>query len=220
MRRPRALVLDYGGVLTAPLGESFHAFEVEIGVAPGRCVSLLVDASRISGGGPIGALERGEIEVDEFEALLREMLIADGYDVPQVHLIEGLFRGAVPAGKLWHVAAAAHERGVSTALLSNSWGNTLYPFDRLDEIFDTLVISGDVGMRKPEERIYELTLDRLDVAADEVVFVDDLPRNVEVARNLGMQAIHHDGDDASVAAKVAVAFDLDIDIDLDHARQV
>ena len=209
MSTPRALVLDYGGVLTAPLGESFHAFELEIGVASGRCVSLLIDASRVPGGGPIGALERGEIEVDEFEALLRRMLTDDGHDVPDVHLIDGLFRGAVPAGSLWDVAADARSHGVRTALLSNSWGHTLYPYDRLEEVFDTVVISGDVGMRKPEQRIYQLTLERLDVEAHDAVFVDDLPRNVEVARSMGMHAIHHDGDDAAVAARVASALALD-----------
>ncbi len=203
MTTPRALVLDYGGVLTGPLRESFNAFEAEIGVTSGRCVSLLVEASRIPGGGPIGALERGEIEVAEFDTLLRRLLIDDGHDVPEVPLVEGLFSRAVPRGQLWEVAAAVRSSGRGTGLLSNSWGNSLYPFDRLEEVFDVLVISGDVGMRKPERRIYELTVERMELAPEEILFVDDLPRNVEVARELGMQVVHHDGDDAEVAAQVS-----------------
>lgn len=208
MSGARGLVLDYGGVLTLPLGESFRAFEAEIDVPPGRCVSLLIRASRIPGGGPIGALERGEISVAAFEERLRELLNEEGHQVPDVPLVEGLFRRARPAGRLWDVASAARRSGRRTGLLSNSWGSSLYPFERLEAVFDTVVISADVGMRKPEARIYELTVERLGIPAEDIVFVDDLPRNVEVARELGMRAVHHDGDDAAVADRVTIELGL------------
>lgn len=195
----QALILDYGGVLTRPLHHSFHAFETEIGVPTGTCVRLLVDASRTTGGGVIGEIERGDITEEEFDRRLRDLLNASGHHVPNVPLITGLFREATPDGALWDVVQEVRHRNVTTALLSNSWGRSLYPFDRITTAFDEVVISEDVGLRKPDPAIYQLMLDRLDVPASACVFVDDLPKNVDAARDLGIHAVWHDGDHERVA---------------------
>ncbi len=202
----RALILDYGGVLTRPLHQSFHAFETEIGVPTGSCVRLLVDASRTTGGGVIGQVERGEITEDEFDNRLRQMLIDAGHAVPDVPLISGLFRDAIPDGALWDVAHELRQASVTTAVLSNSWGRSLYPFDRMSATFDEILISEDVGLRKPDPAIYQLMLARLGLAANTCVFVDDLPRNVDAAAELGMNAVWHDGDHERVAATVRQFF--------------
>jgi putative hydrolase of the HAD superfamily len=84
----------------------------------------------------------------------------------------------------------ARARGVRTALLSNSWGNA-YPMDLWHEQFDVIVISGEVGMRKPERRIFEHTCGLLGLAPQECVFVDDMLHNVEAAFEVGMVGLRH-----------------------------
>ncbi|MCA1784179.1 MAG: HAD family phosphatase [Intrasporangiaceae bacterium] len=199
----KALLLDYGGVLTGPVQGSFAAFERRLGIPAGRSFDVLVAASRTAGGGLIGSLERGEITVEAFDGQLVSLLRQDGYDVEAGRLLDGLFQALEPAGSLWDVARQARAAGVITGLLSNSWGTHTYPRAALEDHFDTLVISGEVGLRKPDPAIYHLACQRAERAPEQCVFVDDLARNVEVARELGMFAVLHDGDDAATAATVA-----------------
>jgi epoxide hydrolase-like predicted phosphatase len=208
--RRRAVFFDYGGVLTRPVASSFAAFEREHRIDPGRSFELLVAASRSRGGGPIGALERGEMTVESFDAALRSMLADAGYPPPpDGSLLAGLFAGMTPHGQLWGVAAQARAAGVTTALLSNSWGTAMYPWDRIDAHFDVAVVSGQVGLRKPDAAIYRLAMERVGVPPGDCAFVDDLERNVEVARDLGMYGIHHVGDDAATSATLGAFLGLE-----------
>lgn len=209
----RGLLLDYGGVLTRPVGESFAAFEEAHGIEPGRSFEVLVAASRTPGGGLIGALERGEVTAQEFERELTRLLREAGYDPPDEPLLAGLFDAVRPAGGLWDVAARARGAGVRTGLLSNSWGTDMYPWDRIEACFDVRVISGEVGLRKPDPRIYRLACDRLGVDPAACAFVDDLERNVEVARELGMFGVVHRGDEREVIDALAGFLDVDLSVD-------
>jgi putative hydrolase of the HAD superfamily len=76
-------------------------------------------------------------------------------------------------------------------LISNAWsGLRAWMADRkLDRVFDEMIISAEVGVMKPDVRIYQLALEKMGVAAAESVFLDDFPENVEGARAAGMQAI-------------------------------
>jgi len=207
----RALLLDYGGVLTEPVHRSFARFERRLGIPPGRSFEVLVAASRTTGGGVIGALERGEMALEDFDAFLRGLLEEAGHPLePGTDLLAGMFAAMAPAGGLWELAAMVRDRGVRTGLLSNSWGYSVYPFDRLEQYFDDLVLSGQVGLRKPDPAIYRLAADRLGVALEACVFVDDLERNVEVAIELGMVGVHHGGDDEATCAAVRSALALDL----------
>ena len=206
----RALLLDYGGVLTGPVASSFFTFEEEIGIPSGRSFELLVEASRTPGGGMIGALERGEISSEEFDAQLVSLLRDDGYQVPESGVLQNLFAAMVPTGNLWDVADQVRSSGVPVGLLSNSWGTDIYPRDRLASTFDVLVISAEVGMRKPDPQIYELACERIGKAPGQVAFVDDLPRNVEVARELGMFGIHFDGDEQAVVEALTDFLEVEI----------
>jgi putative hydrolase of the HAD superfamily len=85
----------------------------------------------------------------------------------------------------------ARTAGLKTALLSNSWGASLYPRDRLDDLFDVLVISGEVGLRKPDPAIFSLTAGKLGVPTTECVFVDDNPAHLAVAKDKGMTTVLH-----------------------------
>jgi putative hydrolase of the HAD superfamily len=99
------------------------------------------------------------------------------------------------------VLRAVHDAGVRTALLSNSWGLADYPRDLFPGLFDAVVISAEVGMRKPEERIFRHAADLLGVAPAECVFIDDIQANVVAAEALGMTGVLHT-DPAETAARL------------------
>jgi epoxide hydrolase-like predicted phosphatase len=204
----QGLLLDYGGVLTTPVGRSFVAWERQLGVEPGEVLQLLVRAYDDADGGIVGALERGELSAAEFDARVTRLLAERGHVVPQGSVLDGLFAGMRPTGSLWSLAIDARRQGVRTGLLSNSWGTELYPWDRLRTTFDTLVISGEVGLRKPDPAIFHLAAEQLGLPPERCVFVDDLDRNVRAAERLGMRAILHDGDEEAVRGHVEAALGL------------
>lgn len=205
----RALLVDYGGVLTAPVDEAFATFEREQRLPTGSAFASLTGAARSADGGVIGALERGELELEDFEAHLRARLAAAGHHVDaEVQLLDGLLAAMRPAGTVWDLVAAARAHGVRTGLLSNSWGFSPYPMATLEAYFDDVVLSGVVGLRKPDPAIYRLAAERLGVVTTDCVFVDDLSGNVRAARVLGMVGVHHTGDDAATWVAVTTALGL------------
>jgi len=183
--RRRGLLVDFGGVLTTDLFQSFSAFCVAEGLEPHaigqrfredpEARELLID------------LETGKIDEDEFEprfAAMLEVREADG-------LIERLMAGAQPDTAMIDAVRAARRAGVRTGLISNSWGTRRYDRALLAELFDGVVISGEVGIRKPSKRIYAMGAEAIGVPAEESVFVDDLEFNLRPARQMGMAVVHH-----------------------------
>jgi HAD superfamily hydrolase (TIGR01509 family) len=147
---------------------------------------------------PIAALERGEIEVPHFEAQLAERLSTrSGHPVRAEGLLQRMFDQFAGVPAMAALVLRARRAGLLTGLLSNSWGN-VYPREGWDEMFHTIVISGEVGMRKPEREIFEHTLDLLGVSPGEAVFVDDLLANVHAAMEFGLVGVHHTSYDQTV----------------------
>lgn len=183
-RRYRGLLVDYGGVLTTDLFGSFRSFCELEGLAPetiGRrfredraCRELLI------------ALETGKLPEEDFELELGALL-----DVSAPHLIDRLFAGSRPDDAMLEAVARARRAGIRTGLVSNSWGTRRYDREQLHELFDGIVISGEVGMRKPTPEIYELGAKRIGLKPQACVFVDDLPFNLAPAAELGMGTVHH-----------------------------
>ncbi|KOV90181.1 HAD family hydrolase [Nocardia sp. NRRL S-836] len=150
-------------------------------------------------GNPVSRLETGELTVAEFERLLAaELITTSGDPVVEQGLLRRMFGGATPDPAMVELVRKARAAGLHTALLSNSWGEG-YPADLLVELFDTVVISGRVGLRKPDERIYRHTLEQIGVPAGRAVFFDDAPVNVEAAKAVGMHALRHTTADATRA---------------------
>jgi epoxide hydrolase-like predicted phosphatase len=187
----RALISDFGGVLTTPLSGSFLAYQEEAGVSLEELGRAMQRAGEAYGEHPLYALERGEIAEAEFARRLAEQL-GDGFDLARLrhHLAQ-----IEPNPPMIRYVRELRGRGLRTALLTNNvreweplWRAKL---PELDEIFELVVDSAFVGMRKPERRIYELTLARLGggIRAEECLFVDDLEVNCEGARALGMIAV-------------------------------
>jgi epoxide hydrolase-like predicted phosphatase len=180
----RALLVDYGGVLTTNLFESFSSFCVAEGLQPDAIATKfgLDRASREL----LIEFECGRVSEEEFEPRFAAML-----GVGATGLIDRLFAGSAPDEQMLAAVARARAAGVRTGLISNSWGTRRYDRRRLAELFDGVVISGEVGIRKPAPEIYEMGARAIDAEPDECVFVDDLPFNLEPAAKLGMATVHH-----------------------------
>ncbi len=189
----RGLLVDWGGVLTTNVFESFQAFCVDEGLRP----ELVRDAfmSDPAARELLGDFESGRLEDADFEQRFGTLL---GVREP-AGLIERLF-GRMRADHAMQDAVIAFKAaGVRTGLLSNSWGTGTYDRSRFEQLFDVLVISGDLGIRKPEPAIYEQAAARMELAPEELVFVDDLKGNLKPARALGMATVHHTDAAATIA---------------------
>jgi putative hydrolase of the HAD superfamily len=197
----RGLLVDYGGVLTTDVFASFAAFCAQEGL-PRDTVRDLFRRDE-SARDLLAALETGRLATADFEARFGRLL-----GVAPERLVERLFAGIRPEAEMLAAVATARAHGVRTGLVSNSWGaGEIYDRERFGELFDAVVISGEIGLRKPDPAIYELALDRMGVPAESVVFVDDLPGNLKPARALGMTTIVH-SDPAATLAHVERALEL------------
>ena len=191
--RPAGIICDWAGVLTLPLRDSIDAWLDDERIDKNHYLEVMrpyFDGS-LADVNPVHALERGEIDICEFERDLAVLLRnAEGRPVTVEGLIHRMFSRFDPVHDMYDVLREARETGVGTALLSNSWGNG-YPREYFGSTFDEVVISGEVGMRKPEERIYLHTCERLGLRPQECVFIDDLESNVRAAEALGMTGLLH-----------------------------
>lgn len=205
----RALIVDYGGVLTTSVAETMTAWEQADGVAPGHFAAVLRDwlgpaAGTAAQVHPVHALERGEMEIPDFERhLAKRLRAADGRPVAADGLLARMFAGFRREPILVDVVRRVRATGRKTALLSNSWGLS-YPREDWGELFDATVISGEVGMRKPDEEIFRHTAALLDVPRAACVFLDDLPVNVRGVVATGMVGIHHRTPAETTAALAAL----------------
>jgi putative hydrolase of the HAD superfamily len=183
----RGLLVDYGGVLTTDVFASFSSFCTNEGLAP----ETVRDVFMTEGEGRrlLAELELGRLEDEEFERRLAPLLGLGPERAPQ--LINRIFAGMSADPAMLEALIAARRGGVRTALISNSWGHRRYDHDRFPELFDAVVISGEVGLRKPDPAIYALAAERIGLAPDELVFVDDLGGNLKPARAMGMATVLH-----------------------------
>ena len=187
------LLVDFGGVLTTSVTKSFRAFCTEMGLPPELAKEAFLEAyAGHEGDGPVHRMETGEITVDEFAVGLAEVLSQRaGIPVPHEGLVHKLFARMEADEAMFAAVTAARRAGVRTGLLSNSWGSENYPHERFEDMFDILVISGEVGIRKPDPAIFALASRRLGVEPGGCVFIDDLDTNIAVAQDAGMAGILH-----------------------------
>ncbi|MEA3082237.1 MAG: putative hydrolase of the superfamily [Sphingomonadales bacterium] len=189
----RGLIVDFGGVLTTNVFDSFRAFGEAEGLDPQTVKRAFREDPEALG--LLRELERGDIEVEEFEPRFGERIGVTRTD----GLVGRLFGGVGPDERMLEAVRQAGEAGICTGLISNSWGAGLsYDMSLLDELFEAIVISGDVGMHKPEPAIYMLGAERLGLRPEECVFVDDLRENCQGAEEVGMTAILHRGADSTL----------------------
>jgi putative hydrolase of the HAD superfamily len=189
----RAVISDFGGVLTNPLWEAFAGWNANVGADPGVLGMALQKAAEQTGEHPLYALEKGEMTEGEFTAAVQEHLPGD---IELSGFREVYFSHLHPNEPMIDLMRDLRGRGLRMAMLTNNvreWEPLWRAKLPVDEIFEVVVDSAFVGMRKPEREIYELTLERLGggVRAEECVFVDDLDVNCDMARELGMVAVQY-----------------------------
>ncbi len=208
MSELRGLLVDYGGVLTTPLEATIAHWAQADGVDRAEFADLM---RRWSGsptnGSPVHDLETGRLSVEDFEQQLADVLRrSDGEAIPAAGLLQRMLGAFRPEPTMTAAVAAARAGGIRTALLSNSWGLN-YPREGWDRLFDAVVISGEVGLRKPDPAIYLHTAELLGLAPAQCVFVDDLAPNIRGAAEVGMVVVHHT-DVGTTLAELEILFEL------------
>jgi epoxide hydrolase-like predicted phosphatase len=188
------LILDYGGVLTSDPFASFEAFCAAERLAPDAVRERLRDDPDARD--LLARLETGALAPHEFEVAFGAVL-----GVPPGQLLQRMFGGMEPDAAMIDGVRALRRTGLRMGLLSNSVGGA---YDRalLAELFDTCVISGEVGLRKPDPAIYALAAERLGLDPSACVYVDDIGGNLKPAAALGMATVLHRGDAAATLAEI------------------
>ena len=202
----RGVISDWHGVLTPPLVTTVRAWTEADGIdwdSYRAVIRLWITQAYDADGvpNPIHALERGECSGPEFERILAAQLLRfDGQAVIAEGLLRRMFAAGRPVPAMYDMIRTLRAAGLRTALLSNSWGCEEYPRADFPGLFDTVVLSGEVGMRKPEREIFLHAAQALGLAPAECVFIDDMEANVAAAQACGMTAVLHTGPEATVSA--------------------
>jgi len=185
----KGLLVDYGGVLTTNVFDSFRTFCEEEGLDPDAIKQRFRDDPRALE--CVRGLERGDLGAEDFSERFGELLELD--PGRRAGLVERMFGHIQPDDRMMNAVRRARAQGLRTGLISNSMGAGRYDRSIFPELFDGVVISGDEGMHKPEPAIYELGAERVGLSPADCVFVDDLRENCEGAEAVGMTAVLHRG---------------------------
>ncbi len=188
----KGLLLDFGGVLTTNVFDSFREFCVAEGLDPDAVRTLFRSEPRALE--LVRGLETGALSEDDFGERFGELLEIDD----RAGLVDRMFGGIREDERMTGAVRQARAAGIRTGLVSNSMGAGRYDRSTFPELFDGVVISGDVGLHKPQPEIFLLGAERTGVAPEECVFVDDLRENCEGAEAVGMTAVLHRGADTTL----------------------
>jgi putative hydrolase of the HAD superfamily len=188
----KGLLLDWGGVLTTNVFDSFRDFCVAEGLEPDAVKRLFREEPRARE--LVRGLETEALSEDEFGERFGELLELDD----RTRLIERMFGGVRADERMLAAVRRARAAGFRTGLISNSMGGASYDRAIFPELFDGVVISGEVGMHKPQPEIFLLGAQRAGVAPEQCVFVDDLRENCDGAGAVGMTAVLHRGADTTL----------------------
>jgi putative hydrolase of the HAD superfamily len=208
--RIEVVISDFGGVLTTPLIQSFMAFQDETGIATEDLGKAMQAATETNGDNPLFELERGEITEASFLETLCDHLEPLLGHRPEMHRFKEIYFEALhPNPPMIELMRELKDSGYRMAMLTNNvqeWEPLWRPMLPVDEIFETVVDSGFVACRKPESRIYAITLERVGVPARKCLFVDDVLVNCEGAERAGIRAVHfRDNEQAIPEIRAALA---------------
>jgi epoxide hydrolase-like predicted phosphatase len=183
----KGLLVDYGGVLTTNVWDSFRAFCDAEGIDRERVKQLFREDPEALA--LLRRLETGGLTEEEFSAEFGPLLEIP----PERHegLVDRLFAGMEAEEPMFEALRRARRAGLKTGMISNSWGRGRYDRSLFGELFDGVVISGEVGLHKPQPQIFELGAERVSLPPSACVFVDDLRENCEGAEAVGMVAVLH-----------------------------
>jgi putative hydrolase of the HAD superfamily len=210
MSRIEAIISDFGGVLTSPLVGSFAAFQDDSGISLEQFGVAMAAVAARNGANPLFELEKGQMTEAAFLQSLAEELSASLDRPVELHGFgERYFQHLHPNERLIGFMRDLRDRGYKMAICTNNvreWERLWRAKLPVDEIFDVVVDSAFVGTRKPEPRIYEITLEQLGVAPEAALMLDDVELNCAAARELGINAVLFEDNDQAIAdVKAALA---------------
>jgi len=189
--------------MTNPIADSVNAWLTAEGIDRASYVAIMrqwvqhayVDG--VDGASPVHALERGECTSEEFELMLAgKLVLTGGGPVAGPGLLARMFAGSRLDEAMVELFRRLHAGGVRTGMLSNSWGGG-YPRELFPDLFDAVVISAEVGMRKPEPRIFRHATELIGLSPDECIFIDDIRANVTAAEQIGFTGVLHGAADGT-----------------------
>jgi len=201
-----AVLWDYGGVFSGSPFEAMAGVAREMGVDPQRYLEIVFGPYDHDTDHPWHRLERGEIPLAVARAEIQDLGRREGIDSDPFHLFGAMSRGGGgPRSEVVEFARELKGAGLRSALVTNNavefrafWRRSI----PLDELFHCVIDSSEVGLRKPDPRIFELALGRLGVPAARAVFLDDYAGNVEAARRVGMRGVLVTDDYAAALAEL------------------
>ena len=201
--RIEAIISDFGGVLTTPLVQSFMAFQDTTGISPESLGKAMAASASSDGENPLFKLERGEMTEAAFLEQIADALEPLLGHRPEMHRFKEIYFEALdPNPPMIDLMRELKGSGYRMAMLTNNvreWEPLWRSMLPVDEIFETVVDSAFVGCRKPESRIYAMTLERVGIAPEACLFVDDVQVNCEGAQRAGINAVHFRDNDQAIA---------------------
>ena len=202
MTRVEAVISDFGGVLTSPLLDSFAAFQDSSGISLQSLGQAMAAMAARDGVNPLFELETGRMTEAQFlTSLGGELTTQLGREIELHGFGERYFAHLHPNEQMIDYMRSLRERGHRLAICTNNvreWEPRWRAMLPIDEIFDVVVDSAFVGTRKPEPRIYEITLDRVGIPADAALFIDDIELNCDAARALGIRTVWFQSTDQAI----------------------
>ncbi|HEY2318130.1 MAG TPA: HAD family phosphatase [Solirubrobacteraceae bacterium] len=203
-----AIISDFGGVLTSSMQGSFEAFQETTGIALPELGEAMAAVGARLGVNPLFELETGRLSEAEFLLALGEQLTRQlGRSIDMNGFGEEYFAGLMPNEPMIDFMRELRRRGYRMAICTNNvreWEQRWRAMLPVDEIFDIVVDSAFVGTRKPEPRIYEMTLERLGVDAGSALLIDDIELNCAGARDVGVRAVWFQSTEQAIADTEAV----------------
>lgn len=202
MARITAGIFDFSGVMTTSPLDGVYDYEHSLGLSKGRLLSLIIGDHNSDGDDPWHRLERGEIPGTEFWEQLRERAAKElGVEIALDELARSFLKGYKPRPRMVELVRGLRGR-IRTGLLTNNikeFGGFWRAMIPVEEIFDEVIDSSEVGLRKPDPRVYVLALERLGASPEETFFVDDFEANVKAAKDVGLTGITFTDEDSVIA---------------------
>jgi putative hydrolase of the HAD superfamily len=184
-----AMLVDFGGVLTTSVLQAFEDFGVSVGAVQGLLLELLSNDAACRK--LLVEHESGRIDADAFDGGFAERLHAHGVAVDPERLSVRMQAGLRRDDDTVHLIEELRTSGVPIALVSNAFGRDCYAGFDLNALADVVVISSEVGIRKPSRRIYAIACERLGVTPEQAIMIDDLQQNLDGAARLGIAGVLH-----------------------------